>query len=1096
VTSPASPAITPRITRLLRVPGLRALQRAVAASARSAVGHGAAAAPSADADLQDLQDTLVLVPSEGAADQLRQTLRWLWSRDADVAALAAPAAAASAAAERVGMPSIVTRGGLYAHLAQRLVEAPPMLDELAREVLFRRAADAAVEQGHAPPFEVRPGLIPEMLALYDALRRQHRTIDDFERLVGGALAAGADIDRGARRLLQQTQFLVAAFRAYEASLDGVGALDEHGLRARLLAEPAARPLRKIIVCVPDVRADAAGLWPADFDLLTRLPELAAIDLVATERLLATGYLERLLETLPEIEVLNAASDAGAHAHADADADTRPPVLLAPPPTPRQDALHFTSRDREEELAMIASSLRAGVQNGTNETSPVMASAEGIAGAADVARRVAALERTAVVYQRPLPYLYLARQVFGAHGVPWQAMDALPLAAEPYAAALDLVLTFVASGYTRNAGLALLRSPHFRIIGDGHDTPPRPADIAACDTALREADYLGGRERLAEIVSTWQRKHADSDASGPDATAHEMRHTHPRHTAGSLRALMAMLAAAEALAPLEEEALPSAHLATLEQFLLRHERLPLEEDAIAQRHLRAREAMLGTIRGLQRAFLQHGERPGPFRDVAALVHRWLEGLTFNPRVGTSGVHLVDVPAAMFGRFARVAFVGVLEGEWPSASSRNIFYPSSLLRDLSWPAEAERRTAARATFEDLLHLASDEVMVSVCALENDSIVRPSPFVEDLASAGLDVQRHEPERERAMTSLTVPAMESGSGAEEAMAWAALRAGRSDARGREYHGWTGAIPPRAYSVTGIDRYLQCPFKYFAGSVLRLDEELDEQPGLTPLERGRFEHEVFQEFFARWHGAGHGAIDEEQLDAARTLFATVVEDMLPRLPFAEREIERTRLLGSAVSAGLGERIFRFEAARPLPIVERLIEFKLDGEYDLPPAPAPKSSSEGEDEVEGAEPSEVEANAERASVKRVRLRGVADRIDLLADGSLRLIDYKTGKGSGVNRTIQLPVYAFAAEQRLAEDRGRRWRIGEAGYLAFGRTDPYILAIGASDDPARVVNPAVAKLRGAVDRIEEGEFQVTPVEPYRCVFCGYAAVCRKDYVGDS
>src|SRR5262249_52302723 len=155
-------------------------------------------------------------------------------------------------------PTMLTRGALYAHLAQRLVEAPPMLDELAREVLFRRAADAAVEQGSAPPFEVRPGLIPEMLALYDALRRQHRTIDDFERLVGGALEAGADIDRGARRLLQQTRFLVSAFRAYETSLAGVNALDEHGLRARLLAEPAARPLRRIIICIPDVRADAAG----------------------------------------------------------------------------------------------------------------------------------------------------------------------------------------------------------------------------------------------------------------------------------------------------------------------------------------------------------------------------------------------------------------------------------------------------------------------------------------------------------------------------------------------------------------------------------------------------------------------------------------------------------------------------------------------------------------------------------------------------------------------------------------------------------------------------------------------------------------------
>jgi RecB family exonuclease len=1084
-SSPASTAITPRTTRLLRVPGLRALQRAIAsaAAAPALASASASASDSRGASARGThvaaKDTLIVVPSEGAADQLRQTLRSLWSaeaRSAEARPVEARAGldAAGLLAGIDDMPAMVTRGGVYAHLAQRLAEAPPMLDELAREVLFKRAADAAVEQGDAPPFEVRPGLIPEMLALYDALRRQHRTIDDFERLVGGALEAGADIDRGARRLLQQTRFLVAAFRAYEASLGasashsdsgsvdvgvgagaganesagasasasanasagaGAGALDEHGLRARLISEPAARPLRKIIICVPDVRADAAGLWPADFDLLTRLPHLAAIDLIATERLLATGYLERLLDTLPEIDIQSVVVED--------DADARPPVLLAPPPTPRQDVLHFISRDREEELSLIASSVR------------------------DVAR-------AAVVYQKPLPYLYLARQVFGAHGVPWQAMDALPLAAEPYAAALDLVLTFVASGYTRNAGVALLRSPHFLIVGDGYDAPPRPADIAACDTALREADFLGGRDRLTDIVGTWTRKAGTAAAAAAAAGAHAeergQRHGYG-HGAAPLPALSAMLAAANALASLEEDALPSAHLAALEQFLLRYERFSITDadDPLVQRHLRARAAMLGTITGLREAFLRHGERPGPFRDVAALVHRWLEGHTFNPRVGSQGVHLVDVPAAMFGRFSRVALVGVLEGEWPSSSSRNIFYPSSLLRDLSWPTEAERRTAARATFEDLLHLAADEVMVSVCSLENDSIVRPSPFVEDLASAGLEVLRQDPATAGVLPLLMVAAADDRG--DEMQAWATLRAARSDAGGREFHGWTGAIPPRAYSVTGIDRYLQCPFKYFASSVLRLDEEQNEQPGLTPLERGRFEHEVFQEFFARWHGAGHGAIDEAQLDDARALFGTVVEDMLPRLPFAEREIERTRLLGSAVSAGLGERIFRFEAARPLPIVERLIEFKLDGEYDLP-------------------------SNEKNNVKQVRLRGVADRIDLLADGTLRLIDYKTGKGSGVNRTIQLPVYAFAAEQRLDTHRGRHWRIGEAGYLAFGRTDPYILAIGASDDPARVVNPAIAKLRDAVDRIEEGQFPVTPVEPYRCVFCGYAAVCRKDYVGDS
>ena len=33
------------------------------------------------------------------------------------------------------------------------------------------------------------------------------------------------------------------------------------------------------------------------------------------------------------------------------------------------------------------------------------------------------------------------------------------------------------------------------------------------------------------------------------------------------------------------------------------------------------------------------------------------------------------------------------------------------------------------------------------------------------------------------------------------------------------------------------------------------------------------------------------------------------------------------------------------------------------------------------------------AARRIRLRGTADRIDLLADGTLRLIDYKTGKAA-------------------------------------------------------------------------------------------------------
>ena len=80
-----------------------------------------------------------------------------------------------------------------------------MLTEFDREVLLRLAAEDAAAAGATPPFRLRPGLLAAMLAFYDELRRRGRTIDALDRNIGDKLEAGRDSDRGAERLLQQTQ---------------------------------------------------------------------------------------------------------------------------------------------------------------------------------------------------------------------------------------------------------------------------------------------------------------------------------------------------------------------------------------------------------------------------------------------------------------------------------------------------------------------------------------------------------------------------------------------------------------------------------------------------------------------------------------------------------------------------------------------------------------------------------------------------------------------------------------------------------------------------------------------------------------------------
>jgi RecB family exonuclease len=162
------------------------------------------------------------------------------------------------------------------------------------------------------------------------------------------------------------------------------------------------------------------------------------------------------------------------------------------------------------------------------------------------------------------------------------------------------------------------------------------------------------------------------------------------------------------------------------------------------------------------------------------------------------------------------------------------------------------------------------------------------------------------------------------------------------------------------------------------------------------------------------------------------------------------------------------EAERPVAVVERLLEHRFDGEFVVRTASGPRT---------------------------VRLRGKADRIDLLADGTFRLIDYKLGWPPNRARALQLPVYSVCAEQRLATHRGRRWALAEAVYLAFKGPRRVVPLFSSETERDKVIGDAQQRLADTLDRIARGEFPPTPDDVFRCETCSFASVCRKDYVGD-
>ncbi len=743
---------------------------------------------------------------------------------------------------------------------------------------------------------------------------------------------------------------------------------------------ASTSTRCATVCsqtLPLIRGDTS-LWPC--------ASLERLDVVVTDTMLAGSFHERIHQWLPGIEETQLEQAAGSRLQPERGASACAASCQLPA------ASFSVARDREDEVASFARRVRADA----------------------CAPAPPALDRIAIVVRQRLPYVYLAQEVFRSQGIPCQMFDALPLAAEPYAAAVDLLFSFVSANFARVPAVALLRSPHLRFPGaDGEAV--RAREIAALDRALSEAGYLGGLDSLDRLVDTWRAGSRVSKAAVAGASV--------------------LQAVAREMTGLRCDATIAAHLDRLLTFLAAHENAPGSPDHSAEaeplhaRQLRARGAVLGVLRSLRDACERFDSRTVPFDEVAAMVRRGIDMHTFASRRGESGVHLVDAESVPFGEFDHVQLAGLVDGEWPDRPRRSIFYSPAILRDLGWPADADRVEAERAAFADLRGLPAKTLGIST----------PSMLLDEIERTGTEARAGAGEGAVVLS-------------DAARAWAARRVARpadSIAGGQ-----TAAHIAQAYSVSALERYQDCPFKFFAADVLELDELPEDEAALSPRARGRFIHEVFQRFFEAWDRRREGQITPETLDSARAVFAEVAAPLLAHLPDAD--------------AALEDVVLGLEATRPADVVERWLEYRLDGEFTL-----------------GA-----------AGGRAVPLRGVADRIDLLAGNRLRVIDYKSGAVYQPKRALQVPIYALCAQERLAGQRGGTWQVDEAAYVAFtGKRSLVPIVRAGRNDQDAVLADARGRLLDLISAIERGEFPPRPYEPRICSYCAYPSVCRKDYIGD-
>lgn len=872
------------------------------------------------------------------------------------------------AGRRVTMPTIGPPIRLFEELATRLDPPFRRAPDIAREIWMEEALDAGAGDPDAPRGDA-VGSVESLARLFLAfldqqagdseIRPDQPAFAAFVRRVGPRLEEAAEGDDGARRLARLAHWLERVVTRYHRSLEDAARADEDGLRRRLLADAdALRPHLRNHRCV------ALGLGafpPADVQLLLAL-------------LPPGGLSWALVEGAPDPLLPAGATLIPATAPAERDrsqARRRPPSLFdLPPPAPsrprkgpvllhperRADgakestSLVFAVTDREQEARLAVRLLAAGHESGATEPP---------------ARPPTA--RFAIAARGPLAYLAEARKGLTRRGFAIESRFQPDLPEHPWAAVVNDALEFAAHPGRLTAGLRLLRNPFFE---DPRLSvpPPRAADLL--EEGLSEVDARNTNkpgdlaniaqrlrqeaERQRQKAETWERRQRKRGAAGRTS----FRHRRARTLRLACDAVNLLDTLARELEQIRARCTGFGDaVRMLIEFLDRHFAEPDDE--------RVREA-IRTVLDQAADAAPRSMRASDGDAFARRVRRLLTGrplpgsattVTATPQSHVSLVAARDVP---WGEWDGVLLLGLCDADWPGQRPANAFFPARLLEK----ATRERQKRQRPQETELLRTIPGlprQFVAFTRPLTDDSFpVSGSPFEPYVMNGARSLERKPfaPAPEAVAESLDPLPRELDRTAPSA-----------------------CVLDRPVSPTAMEDYLKNPAQFFGRRVLRLDEERPPSDLPPPTQRGKWLHEFLEEAFqALGRGVTADTLGEDLL-WFRAQFARFCSKQ--GLTDTDACVEERWLFGTETSPGALEWYLREEAGRG----------------DATPCA-----------FEARVAGEVEPGS--GILPALRIHGRLDRLDELADGSFRILEYKSG------RSWKKPAQGRLYARLVASERGR------------------------------------------------------------------------------
>lgn len=641
---------------------------------------------------------------------------------------------------------------------------------------------------------------------------------------------------------------------------------------------------------------------------------------------------------------------------------------------------------------------------------------------EIARRILAADRPwreiGVVTRMPEVYRPAIEAVFTRFGIPFRMHSGRELASHGASSFMLEILEAIGAGLPGDAVLGALRRPAFCLSQD--------SQFDRWDFELQDRLPGEGMEFLLHGAPQ-----AVRDALEPlsQATGWPKRRAAPKEWAANVQGLSAAL-------------------------LVR----PMVTDRLSATEMLEFRGWGRAVAGLAQAaddaaelFRFRGRAECSFREFTSAFNRALATATLLPGDERRDVvNVLPVFEARQWELPMVFVCGMVEGQFPQDPSEDLFFSESDRKRMAKAGIALRTREdhvdnERLLFEIAKSRASGELVLSYP--EADSMGSPllrSFFLSGAAESDFKTKPTRPVEEPSQGPTPFPGR-----LDTPAALAALR-------GRHLK----------FSPSGLDRFLQCPFQFFAEKTLKLRERpgsLEER--LDAREGGTIVHAVL----AEW--------GKDPLRPIRDILAEVYAATLERLHL--RPGFRTAVIEDALAADL-ERFVTEDLSRPLP-----------------------GSQHGEFEQEVSYLMEQSADGE------VRIGGRLDRYDTLAGGMALVIDYKHSAADRIKKLVAghergTHLQAFLYLQGLAEQKGLRpagmifcslkHETTAGGWVQRGVFPDAAIAEGVetleAEHWARLVADGVAAAAKAGKRIREGEIAVEPEDRDICKkFCAYSSVCR-------